>query len=640
MEADLSNYLLIALSGIIVLGIFAQWLAWRLKMPSILLLLLFGFIAGPITGFISPDEIFGKSFFPFVSLSVAIILFEGGLSLKFFELKATGSVVHRLISLGAIISWAFTAWAAYYILGLGFEMAVLLGAILIVTGPTVIGPLLSHVRPTAKVASVLRWEGILIDPIGAVLAVLIYEAIIGGHFHQVSSVALMGIFKTMMIGGTSGIAGAIVVVLFLRYYWVPDFLQSPMTILSLIFAFTASNVIQPESGLLAVTIMGVALANQKYVTVKHIIEFKENLRVLLIAALFILLAARLELSDLKYLSFGSFFFLFLLIFIIRPLSVLVSTVFSDLEWKEKLFVAFVAPRGIVAAAVASVFSLRMVDAGYAGAEELAAMTFFVITGTVIFYGIGAPIIARRLNLSQSNPQGLLIAGAYPWAIDIAKAVKDAGFKVLMADTNWHNINAARMNGLPTYYGSMLSEAIFQEHDLEGVGRLLAFTPNSGINSLAVLHFNEMFESSELYQLNPQKDEQIAGQKGEAVSKHLHGRFLFGKDVTFATLTHRHYSGAVVKKTRLTEKFGFEEFLNRYGPTVVPLFLISEEGKLSVFTTDKKLEPVAGDTLLSLVDPEMEKKAAEEAGAKRKAAEEHAGAQGPGEEKPAGEKKAD
>ena len=615
--------MLIALSGIIVLGIFAQWLAWRLKMPSILLLLLFGFIAGPITGFIDPDRIFGESFFPFVSLSVAIILFEGGLSLKFFDLKATGSVVHRLISLGALVSWALGTGAAYYILGLDFQMAALLGAILIVTGPTVIGPLLSHVRPTAKVASVLRWEGILIDPIGAVLAVLIYEAILGGHFHEFSTVALMGIAKTLMIGGFAGLAGAVIVVLFLRHYWVPDFLQSPMTILSLILAFTVSNLLQSESGLLAVTVMGVALANQNYVTVKHIIEFKENLRVLLIAALFILLAARLELADLRHLSFASFFFLFLLIFIVRPLSVLVSTVFSDMEWKEKLFVAFVAPRGIVAAAVASVFSLRMVDAGFTGAEELAAMTFFVITGTVIFYGIGAPIIARRLNLSQSNPQGLLIAGAYPWAIEVAKAVKEAGFKVLVADTNWNNINAARMNGLATYYGSVLSAAIFQEHELEGVGRLLAMTPNSGVNSLAVLHFNEMFETSDLYQLHPQKEEKIAGQKGEAVSKHLHGRFLFGKDVTFTSLTHRHYSGAVVKKTRLTDKFGYEAFLKRYGPTVIPLFLISEDNRLSIFTSEKRLEPVAGETILSLVDSEAEKKAVQEAGAEKPPAPEKA-----------------
>jgi len=615
--------MLIALSGIIVLGIFAQWLAWRLKMPSILLLLLFGFIAGPITGFIDPDRIFGESFFPFVSLSVAIILFEGGLSLKFFDLKATGSVVHRLISLGALVSWALGTGAAYYILGLDFQMAALLGAILIVTGPTVIGPLLSHVRPTAKVASILRWEGILIDPIGAVLAVLIYEAILGGHFHEFSTVALIGIARTLMIGGFAGLAGAVIVVLFLRYYWVPDFLQSPMTILSLILAFTVSNLLQSESGLLAVTVMGVALANQNYVTVKHIIEFKENLRVLLIAALFILLAARLELSDLRHLSFASFFFLFLLIFIVRPLSVLVSTVFSDLDWKEKLFVAFVAPRGIVAAAVASVFSLRMVDAGFTGAEELAAMTFFVITGTVIFYGIGAPIIARRLNISQSNPQGLLIAGAYPWAIEVAKAVKEAGFKVLVADTNWNNINAARMNGLATYYGSVLSEAIFQEHELEGVGRLLAMTPNSGVNSLAVLHFNEMFETSDLYQLHPQKEEKIAGQKGEAVSKHLHGRFLFGKDVTFTSLTHRHYSGAVVKKTRLTDKFGYEAFLKRYGPTVIPLFLISEDNRLSIFTSEKRLEPVAGETILSLVDSEAEKKAEQEARAEKPPAPEKA-----------------
>ncbi|MDP2690530.1 MAG: sodium:proton antiporter [Deltaproteobacteria bacterium] len=601
----MTEHLLLGLSGIIVLGIFAQWLAWRLKIPSILLLLFFGFMAGPITGFISPDEIFGEGLFPFISLSVAVILFEGGLSLKFFELKATGSVVHRLITLGALVSWGLGTAAAYYILGLDLPMAVLLGSIVLVTGPTVIGPLLSHVRPAGKVASVLRWEGILIDPVGAVLAVLVYEAIIGGRFHQVPSVAVMGIFKTMMIGGGAGLIGAAIVVLFLRFYWAPDFLQSPMTLMSMVLAFTVSNMIQSESGLLAVTIMGVALANQKFVTVEHIIEFKENLRVLLIAGLFIILAARLDLGDLRHLGFGSFFFLFLLIFVVRPLSVFVSTVFSDLDWKEKVFIAFVAPRGIVAAAVSSVFSLRMMDAGYANADELAPVTFFVIAGTVIFYGLGAPAIARRLKLSQANPQGMLFVGAYPWAVALARAVKDAGFKVLLADTNWNNINAARMSGLPVYYGSVLSEAVFQESELEGVGRLLAFTPNYGVNSLSVLHFNKVFESSELYQLVPQKDDRSAGGKGEAVSKHLHGRFLFGKDINFPYLTHRFYSGAVVKKTRLTEKFDFEAFRKRHGPSAVPLFLITGEGVISVFTTGKQLEPGPGDTLLSLVDPEAE-----------------------------------
>ncbi len=598
----MSEHLLLGLSGIIVVGIFAQWLSWRLKVPSILLLLILGFLFGPVTGLINPDEIFGRSLFPFVSLSVALILFEGGLSLKFFELRETGSVVYRLITLGALVSWAFGAATAYYVIGLDLPLSVLLGSILIVTGPTVIGPLLSHVRPVGRVASVLRWEGILIDPVGAALAVLVYEAIVGGRFHQVPSVAFMGILKTLAIGGVSGIAGALLVVVLLKYYWVPDFLQSPVTLMAMILAFMGSNMLQAESGLLSVTVMGVALANQKYVTVKHIVEFKENLRVLLIAGLFIILAARLHLSDLVYLGPRSIVFLFVLIFIARPVSVLVSTVFSDLGWREKAFLAFVAPRGIVAAAVASVFALRLVEAGHGGAGELVPLTFFIIAGTVIFYGIGAPVMARRLNLSQANPQGVLFVGAYPWSVEIARAVKEAGFKVLMADTSWNNINAARMAGLPTYFGSVLSETVFQESALEGIGRLLAMTPNYGVNSLAALHFNKIFESSELYQLVAQKQEG-AGAGEESVSKHLRGRFLFGAGVDFAFLTHRFYAGAVVKKTRLTEKFGFEAFQERYGPSAVPLFLISGDGTLSVFTTDKKLEPGAGDTLLSLVDPE-------------------------------------
>jgi len=595
---------LLGLSGIIILGIMAQWIAWRLKLPSILLLLVIGFIAGPITGFLHPDALFGESLFPIVSLSVALILFEGGLSLRVFELRATGSVVHRLITVGALVTWFLSALAAHYLLGLSLPLSVLLGAIILVTGPTVIIPLLRQVRPSARVASVLRWEGILIDPIGAVLAVLVYEAIISGSFHEVPSVAMMGMLKTALAGGGAGVLGALLIVVFLKYYLLPDFLRSPFTLMSVVAVFSGSNLFQPESGLLAVTVMGVALTNQKFVPIKHIIEFKENLRVLLLAVLFIVLAARLDPADLGFLGFGSFVFLAFLIFVVRPVSVFLSSAFSELNWRERVFLSFVAPRGIVAAAVASVFALRLAEAGYIDARVLAPVTFLVITGTVIVYGLGAPVLARRLDLSQPAPQGVLMAGAYPWAVSMAVALKEAGFKVLMADTNWNNIAAARMNGLQTYYGSVLSETVLQDIDLEGIGRLVAMTPNYGVNSLAVIRFGEVFESSGLYQLTPHGEEK---RDKERVSSHLHGRFLFGPEVTFAYLTARFSKGAVIKKTRLSEVSDFKAHLARYR-NAVPLFLINEAGELSFFTVDKQLNPLPGQTVMSLVDAEDGKEA--------------------------------
>ncbi len=585
---------LAGISGIIILGVFAQWLAWRIKLPSILLLLVFGFVAGPVTGFIEPDLLFGESLFPLVSIFVALILFEGGLSLKISELRATGNVVQRLISVGALVTWFLTSAAAVYILDMDLTISVLLGAVTLVTGPTVVIPLLRLVRPKGRVASVLKWEGILIDPVGAMLAVLVFEAIISGRFHEVPSMAAAGILKTFLMGTLMGGTGALAMVLFLRHYLIPDFLQSPVTLMSVVGVFTLSNFMQAESGLLAVTVMGIVLTNQRFVDVKHIIEFKENLRVLLLAVLFITLSARLDLADFQGLGFKSILFLIVLIVVVRPLAVLASTLGSDLSWRERIFTAFIAPRGIVAASIASVFALELSRAGFPDANTLASVTFFIIIGTVLFYGLTASALARFLNLGQPSPQGVLIIGAHAWTIAIAKAIKEAGFKVIMVDTNWENIMAARMAEIQTYFGSALSESILHELDLEGIGRVLALTPNYSVNSLAVLRFNEVFDKSELYQLYPE-----TRREKEPVSRHLHGRFLFGSDATFEYLSGMLQSGATVKKTGFTVQFDYTAF-KKVHQDAVPLFLITEKGELQVITIDDEPDPLPGQALITVV----------------------------------------
>jgi NhaP-type Na+/H+ or K+/H+ antiporter len=599
----LTELLLIGLAGIIVMGISAQWLAWRLKIPAILLLLVFGIIAGPVTGFINTDEILGETLFPMVSLSVAIILFEGGLSLKLSELKTTGRVLQRLITMGVIVSWLVGSAAAYYILGLDFTMAALLGAILVVTGPTVIIPMLRQIRPTDRTASILRWEGILIDPIGAVLAVLVYESMVLGIMSSVSDVALFGIGKTLLVGGGLGIAGAIVLVILMRAYWIPDFLQNPVVLMMVLGVFTISDVIVNESGLLAATVMGVVLANQSKVTIKHIVQFKEDLGVLLISGLFIILASRLELQSLVQLSFKGVAFLVVMIVVARPLTIFISTVFSDLSWKERAFLSLMAPRGIVAAAIASVFALRLIEHGHHQAEELIPITFLVIIGTVAFYGIGGPYFARRFGVAQPNPQGVLIIGAQPWAVRLAQVLKDAGFKTMLVDTNRNNIYAARLAGVPTYYGSGLTEATLTDLEMSGIGRLMAITQNNSVNSLAALHFKDTFGAAELYQLTPREEEDK--QSRDKFSMSLHGRYLFGPEVTYGYLARRFALGALIKKTKLTEEFDYEAFLEHHGECTLPLFLVTEAGKLVVFTSEKSPVPKPGQTLIALVDAQEE-----------------------------------
>ncbi len=590
---------LVGLAGILVLGVGAQWLAWRLRVPSILLLLAVGFVAGPVTGFLDPDALFGELLFPLVSLSVGLILFEGGLSLKARDLRAMGGSVWSLVTVGALITWAMAAWAAERLLGFAAETALLLGAIVVVTGPTVVGPLLRHVRPVGTVARVAHWEGIVIDPIGAMLAVLVYEALPAAStagFDEAARVMGIEMLYTILGGTLVGGLGALVTVIILRRFWVPDFLQSPVLLMLVAGAFTASNLAKAESGLFTVTIMGVFLANQRVVPVNHIIQFKENLRVLLIASLFILLAARVSPADIRELGWAGPVFVAFLILVVRPAAVWVSTIGSSLSRNERLLLAWLAPRGIVAASVASVFALRLGEAG----DGLVPATFMVIVGTVAVYGLTAAPVARRLGLSNPNPQGIIFASAHPGARAIARGVKAAGFPVLLIDNDRASINSARMEDLPTAYTSILSEPALEAAEESGLGRLLAMTADDDVNVLATLHFRELFGRAEVYQLPPHggSNPRVAG-----APPHMRGRNLFASEATYESLDERFAKGQVVKATKLSQEFDYAAFRGRYGEEALPLFVVTESGSLVVLTAEKKLSPKAGQTLISLVDPQ-------------------------------------
>jgi NhaP-type Na+/H+ or K+/H+ antiporter len=396
----MSEQALFDLTIIVVVGITAQWLAWRLKLPAIFLLILFGIVSGPVLHLITPDRLFGNLLFPLTSLAVALILFEGGLSLRIDDLKQAGAAVRGLICVGAVVTWIAGALAGCLLLGLDFPVALLLGAILVVTGPTVIVPLLRQVPLTSKLAAILRWEGILIDPLGAMLAVLVFEASFADGMHEVLKIALLGAGKTIFLGVVIGLLGAGLIVFLIKRYYIPDYLQIPVTLTVIVSVFATANLLQTESGLLAVTILGIGLANQTMVDVRHIVHFHENLRVILLSSLFTVLAARLSLNDLDYmLSWNSLAFLGLLIFVVRPLAVALGTIRAGLIGRERIFLGFIAPRGIVAASVSSIFALQLQAAGVIQAERLEPVTFLVIIGTVTVYGLSAAPLARRLGVS-------------------------------------------------------------------------------------------------------------------------------------------------------------------------------------------------------------------------------------------------
>ena len=588
---------LIGLISILILGIGSQWLSWRFRLPSILLLILSGFLAGPVFGFLRPEELFGELLFPLVSISVAIILFEGGLSLKLAELKKIGGVVRNLVSIGLIVTWLSLAVAAWLIFKLNFSLALVLGAILTVTGPTVIVPLLRSLHLPKKTASILKWEAMMNDPIGAILAVLVFEAIISGGLHHVPSQAVLGLLYTLFIGIVLGAVFAWGMVFLLKRYLIPDFLQSVVTLMMVTLVFSLSNHFQTESGLVAVTVMGIFLANQKKVNIKHIIEFKENLSILLISVLFVTLAARLKLEYFIQIGFSGLIFLFFAVFIARPLAVMISTWKSDLSIKERVFLGWMAPRGIVAAAVASIFALELERAGYPGAEKLLAITFFIIVSTVLLYGITSGFVASFLKIARPHPQGVLILGAHDWAQKIGLALKDNGFQVQMVDSNWNNVHSAFLAGLPSVCGDVLLEHVVDELELDDIGKFLALTQNNEVNSLAAIRFSEVFERSEVYQLP------VITKKGEghSPSSRLHARFLFKKDIEYRYFNHVFHKNGEIKKVFLTKDFTFKDFWEKHGEKATPLFLITNSGKLKIITVGETLTSKEGQTILALFE---------------------------------------
>lgn len=592
----MNEHFMIGLTTIILLGVGATWLAWRLKMPSILLLLLAGFLAGPVTKSLNPDALLGDILFPFVSFAVAIILYEGGLTLNFKEIRQTGSVVVRLITVGVLVTWAISTVAARALFGLSLEIALLLGAILVVTGPTVVGPLLQQVRPKGQVGSALKWEGILIDPVGALLAVLMFEIVLEGELHQAPLIIATGVAGKMLVGVLIGFLAAGLLLLLLKRFMIPDHLQNGVSIMIVLLAFTAANLIQEESGLVAVTLMGIVLANQNVVPVKHIERFKEDLRVVLIATLFILLAARLSWAEITSIGPEAFLFLAVLIFIARPLAVFVSTIRSNLDMKERIFMSWMAPRGIVAAAISSIFAFRLVEDGVAGAEKLVPITFFVIVGTVLIYSLTAEPLARFLGVADVDPQGVLFMGAHALGREMARSLQAEGVTTALIDSNWQNISQARMAGLTAYYGNAYSEHASEEIDFNGIGRFLALTGNEDANALASLHFAELFGRSGVYHLATPAD--MADDDRKKTPLHLNGRLLFGQEYTYVYLRECLEAGQVIKATNLTDTFNFSDYQMMH-PEAVPLFLLRDKKKLFIFSPDETLEPTPGDLLFSL-----------------------------------------
>ena len=588
-----------AMSVIGLAAFFCQWFAWWVKLPAILFLLLVGIVLGPLLGWLDPDRLFGDLLLSIVSLSVSVILFEGSLTLQYHEIRELQKVVRNMLTIGVIIVWLITALAAWLVLGFDWKLSLLFGAIMVVTGPTVIVPMLRTVRPNARISSILRWEGIMIDPLGAILGVLVFEFLISGQSHDIVD-TLLSFGRTLLVGLVLGFCGGYFFGLLLRHHLLPEYLHN-VAALTLVFAvFGFSNELSAESGLLTVTVMGIWLANMKGISVEGILDFKESLSVLLISGLFILLAARLEFTQFRQLGLGAVGVFLVIQFVARPIKVFVSTCRAALTWREKVTIAWMGPRGIVAAAVSAPFAIRLQQAGFEQAPLLVPLVFTIIIGTVVLQSATAKFIADQLGVAEPDNNGFLIIGANPVARLIAQALNDIGIRTRLTDSNWDNVSTARMLGLDTYYGNAVSEHADRYLDLVGLGSMLALTPQNELNSLACLHYQSEFGANNVYTLADGREHVYIKTR---VRARYHARILSGDAITFAKLASLVGRDAAIHHTRLTENFDYAAYLLKYGRSAIPLFALTDKEDLLCFTTDEHITPEPGWIILSLIHQE-------------------------------------
>ncbi len=582
----------LALTGIVVLGVLAQWVAWRVRLPAIVLLLAVGIIIGPVLHLLDPDKVFGDLLFPMTSLAVAIILFEGALTLRFREIHGLRGPILNLVTLGAAINIFVLTAAALYFLKAPFGVALLIGAIASVTGPTVVVPMLRAIRPTPVIDKVLRWEGIIIDPIGAILAVIALEFVMKGQ----STGTWWVLGELVLSGSVIGALAALVLGGLLKRHLIPWYLRNVVTLAVLFTAFTASNMLAHEAGLLAVTVMGVMLANTRDLDMEDVLNFKESLTVLLVSLLFIILAARLDLGSFESLGWGFPLFLAAVFLVARPMAVFASATGSKLSMRERGLIAWIGPRGIVAAAVASLFALRLEAEHVPGGELLVPAIFSIIISSVLVQSFTARRLALRWKLAEEQPLGVIIVGSGAVPVAIGQALQKAGFVVTLADSNWDALRRARMAGLKTYFGSIVSDHADHHLDFTGVARLLAMSNRPAQNTLACLHYRSELGTDGVFALRTSEDHDKAKM---TLTGSLKMPWLFDDRIDDVTLEKALDSGAVIKTSKLRDNYTLDDMKKRSEGLAIPLFAISPKKRLVPFTSNSEPQAKSGWEIMAL-----------------------------------------
>jgi NhaP-type Na+/H+ or K+/H+ antiporter len=605
---------MIELAGIIVLGIIAQWVAWRLKLPAILPLIIIGLLVGPFSTLYTGDGskliepvwngtsgLFpGEMIYYIVSLSISIILFEGGLTLKRSELSNVGPVISKLITLGSIVTFFGAGIASHYIFGLSWPISFLFSSLIIVTGPTVITPILRNIPLRKEVSAVLKWEGILIDPIGALVAVLVYEFISIEAGAGFTKTALIAFGEILLFGISFGFTFAHALGFAIKRKWIPHYLLNVVTLSMVLLVFVGSDIFAHESGLLAVVVMGMVLGNIDLPNIKELLYFKESLSVLLISFLFILLAANINLDDLLLVYNEKTALLFgAVVILIRPLGVFLSARGSSLKFNERFFISWVGPRGIVAAGIASLFGSKLVAAGEPGAEYITPLVFVVVLGTVLLNAATARIVAKWSKVYLDRSDGILIVGASKTSQLIAQYLQENDRHVVIMDNNEINIRKAADRGLDAFKGNIFSDTITDNIELNDVGYLLAFTGNEEINDFALNRFKKNFGENGTFRL------MHADEKGSDLS--ASSDQLFSCEDDFASFEEVAFKYPKVNENSFESLEEYERLMKlcTSDQDMAPIFIKDPNGSLHMLhqINLKEIENLKGYALVYIGKPE-------------------------------------
>jgi NhaP-type Na+/H+ or K+/H+ antiporter len=585
---------MLELAGIVILGILAQWFAWKFKIPAILPLILIGLLVGPIAAeFLSEDgskwiePIWNgtKGLFPgdglyyFVSLAISIILFEGGLTLKRDEIKNVGPVITKLITVGSAVTFFGAGVLAHYLFDLSWELSFLFSGLIIVTGPTVITPILRNIPLKKDVSAVLKWEGILIDPIGALVAVLVFEFISVGGGGGFTKTALTEFGKILLFGTSFGFTFAHALAFVINKKLVPHYLLNVVSLSTVLLVFVESEIFAHESGLLAVVVMGMVLGNGKLQSIKELLYFKESLSILLISILFILLSANINIDELMLLYNWKTTVLFVLVvFVIRPIAVFLSTYKSKLKTNEKLFISWVGPRGIVAAGIASLVGRKLLKQVVEGAEYITPRVFIILLGTVLLNATTARLFARVVGVFLKSSEGILIVGASSVSRLIASYLKKNGRRVVLIDSNPEHIKMAHSMDLEAIEASVYDDDLSENIELNDIGYLMSLTGSSVINEFALNKFSKHFGEQGAFRLissEEMKNSENNPEKG-----------LFSHTDDFINLSEVVRDFPTINEVKIKSKDDYIHKIEKLNADIrsIPIFVKSNDGQIQIISS--------------------------------------------------------